>query len=197
MLFAAVPLLACWLPPQRDGSALSRRQAVASTTLAALLTHHPLAASAKYGEFAKTDGIQGTLAAGDPNNECLFATPGTGLCQVYKSSKPALWDSPNLAGAKEKLLKATAKLNDLDTQIAQSRWTEIISRLGASRDLREAVGFLTKEQPDAAKLAKKVFQDLDGVQLAAQKKDQKTSKAYFVKYASDISSLIIELEGQR
>ena len=195
MLFAAVPLLACWLPPQREGSALSRRQAVASTTLAALLTHHPLAASAKYGEFAKTDGIQGTLAAGDPNNECLFATPGTGLCQVYKSSKPALWDSPNLAGAKEKLLKATAKLNDLDTQIAQSRWTEIISRLGASRDLREAVGFLTAAaaDPSAAAAAKKVFQDLDGIQLAAQKKDAGTARKYFDKYEADIATLLKRL----
>ena len=27
---------------------------------------------------------EGVLAAGDSNNECLFATPGTGICQVYK-----------------------------------------------------------------------------------------------------------------
>ena len=79
---------------------------------------------------------------------------------MYKSSEPALWDSPNLQGAKAKLLKAATTLADLETDITKARWTAVLQALGASRDLREAVGFLTKEQPAAAIAAKKVLRPL-------------------------------------
>ena len=134
--------------PQRAAPALSRRHALtaaAAAALGGLPGARPT--SAAYGEFARmsTDAsTQGVLAAGDSNNECLFATPGTGLCQVYKSSEPALWDSPNLQGAKAKLLKAATALADLEIDITKARWTAVLQALGASRDLREAVGFLTK-----------------------------------------------------
>ena len=71
---------------------LSRRHALsaaAAVVLGVLPGVRP--ASAAYGDFAKmgTDaGTQGVLAAGDPNNECLFATPGTGLCQVPPPPPP-------------------------------------------------------------------------------------------------------------
>ena len=110
---------------QRAAPALSRRHALtaaAAAALGGLPGARP--ASAAYGEFARmgTDAsTQGVLAAGDSNNECLFATPGTGLCQVYKSSEPALWDSPNLQGAKAKLLKAATALADLEADITKVR----------------------------------------------------------------------------
>ena len=119
---------------QRAAPALSRRHALtaAAAALGALPGARP--ASAAYGEFARmsTDAsTQGVLAAGDSNNECLFATPGTGLCQVYKSSEPALWDSPNLQGAKAKLLKAATALADLETDITKARWTAVLQALVA------------------------------------------------------------------
>ena len=59
------------------------------------------------------------------------------------------------------------------------------------------MGLLTKEQPAAATAAKKVFLDLDGVKLAADKKDQKAAKSYFAKFSADLPKLISELEGGR
>jgi len=78
---------------------LSRRHALSAAAAAALgVLPGARPASAAYGDFAKmgTDaGTQGVLAAGDPNNECLFATPGTGLCQV--PPPPLLPPSPSPA----------------------------------------------------------------------------------------------------
>ena len=125
----------------------------------------------------------------------MFATPGTGVCQVYKSSQPSLYDAPDLQGAKKKAVAAIAQLNALDDSIAQSRWTAITQALGASRDLRESVGFLTKGRPEAAALAKKLYLDLDGIALAAQKKDKKVCKAYFDRYVKDAGRLVAELEA--
>ena len=39
---------------------------------------------------------------------------------------------------------AATTLADLETDITKARWTAVLQALGASRDLREAVGFLTK-----------------------------------------------------
>ena len=95
MLLLLPLLLPSWQHPsanherrslQSTAPPLSRRHALsaaAAVVLGVLPGVRP--ASAAYGDFAKmgTDaGTQGVLAAGDPNNECLFATPGTGLCQV-------------------------------------------------------------------------------------------------------------------
>ena len=137
------------------------------------------------------------LAAGDSNNECLFATPGTGICQVYKSSQPSLYDAPNLQDAKKKALAAIVKLNALDSDIEASRWSAITQALGSARDLKESVGFLTKGRPDATALAKKLYLDLDGINLAAQKKDKKVCKTYFEKYVKDASKLVAELEAAK
>ena len=68
--------------------------------------------------------------------------------------------------------------------------------LGASRDLREAVGFLTSVEgsdPKAAAQAKKVFLALDGVSVAVQKKDAKAASLYFGKYATAMPELIAML----
>lgn len=85
--------------PQRMAPPLSRRHALSAAAAAALgVLPGARPASAAYGDFAKmgTDaGTQGVLAAGDPNNECLFATPGTGLCQV--PPPPLLPPSPSPA----------------------------------------------------------------------------------------------------
>ena len=35
-----------------------------------------------------------------------------------------------------------------------------------------------------------VFTDLDGVQLAAQKKDRETAQKYFAKYEDDVAKLL-------
>ena len=51
----------------------------------------------------------------------------------------------------KKLVAAAEGLGDLDAYIAQKQWTAISQALGKSRDLREAVGFLTKQSgSDAA-----------------------------------------------
>ena len=100
MLLLLPVMLPSWHEPNvvpRERPLLSRRHAL-SAAVATALALPATSASARYGDFAKTDGTQGVLAAGDSRNECLFATPGTGLCQVYKSSQPALWDSPDLQG---------------------------------------------------------------------------------------------------
>ena len=83
-------------------------------------------------------------------------------------------------------------LDALDAMIAGSKWTAIGQALGAARDLREAVGFLTKasDSDEAAKVAKKAFLALDGVALAAQKKDAAAAKAYFGKYSAAMPELI-------
>ena len=44
--------------------------------------------------------------------------------------------------------------------------------------------------PHASKRFAKVFVDLDGVQLAAQKKDRETALKYFAKYENDIATLL-------
>lgn len=165
--------------------------AVALTPASTLSGNRP--ASAVYGEFAKmgSDGVS-TLASGDASNECLFATPGTGICQVYKSSDPRIWQTPDTAVALAKLIKAADNLNQIDGYIKTSKWTAIAQALGASRDLREAVGFLTAraEDPKAAATAKKVFQALDGVYVAAQKKDASTATLYYGKYAAAMPELL-------
>ena len=91
MLLLLPIVLPGWQHPSalRERPPLSRRQAL-SAAVASALGAVPGArpACAKYGDFARQGqdaGTQGVLAAGDPNNECLFATPGTGLCQVTKS----------------------------------------------------------------------------------------------------------------
>ncbi|KAL1529788.1 hypothetical protein AB1Y20_000722 [Prymnesium parvum] len=150
------------------------------------------AAHAKFGEFAKMSGGQAQFAAGDEKNECMFAQPGTGICTVYKSSDPPLWASPNTELALSKLTKAAEQLQSLGSQVEGCKWSKIAQTLGISRDLREAVGFLTSaaKDPAATAIAKKVFQDLDGVQLAAQKKDAKTAMKYFNQYETDMAKLL-------
>jgi len=152
----------------------------------------PSAASAKYGQFAKMDGSQNG-AAGDSDNECLFAMPGTGVCTVFKSSEPTLYASPDVTAATNKLEKATVQLNQLGDLLQQSKWTAIAQVLGASRDLREAVGFLTLDKAFATAAAKKVFKDLEGIQLAAQKKDRDTGLTFFKRYVEDIPALLRSL----
>ena len=133
------------------------------------------------------------MPAGDTANECLFATPGTGVCQVYRSSDPTLWAGPDTGPALKKLVAAALALDGVAGFIAKSQWTAISQALGASRDLREAVGFLTARpsaNPNAAKQAKKVFTALDGVSVAVQKKDKAAAGLYFDKYATAMPELI-------
>lgn len=148
-------------------------------------------ANAKYGEFAKTSGGP-SFSVGDANNECLFAQPGSGICTVYKSSQPPIWASPNTDLALAKLLKAVAALNEVGVLIEGTKWTQIIQTLGSSRDLREAVGFLTSAaaDPAAAAIAKKVFASLDGVQVAAMKKDRDTALKFYTKYETEVAKLL-------
>ena len=138
------------------------------------------------------------FAVGNSENECLFAQPGTGQCMVFRSSQPPIWQTADTSVALKKLLAAAEALNALDQLISSSKWTAIGQSLGASRDLREAVGFLTAQVPGsdgaaAAAQAKKVFKALEGVQLAAQKKDGKTAKLYFDKYEKEMPVLIKQL----
>ena len=95
----------------------------------------------------------------------------------------------------KKLVAAAEGLGDLDAYIAQKQWTAISQALGKSRDLREAVGFLTKQSGSdaAAKQAKQVFAALDGVALAVSKKDAAAARIYFDKYASAMPLLIQKL----
>lgn len=171
-------------------SSRSRRATLVSAAAATSgLLPRPFAALASYGEYAKTDGTQGG-AAGDRTNECLFAMPGTGICTVYKSSEPQLYASPDKTRAMDKLVNAAGLLNGLGEQIEGTRWTAISQTLGASRDLREAIGFLTASSPAAEKAAKSVFKDLDGIQLATQKKDAAIANKFFGKYSSDMPLLL-------
>lgn len=165
--------------------------------VAALLALPPSEANAKYGEFANMDASRSDFSAGDKDNACLFAQPGTGVCMVYKSSDPPLWASPDQGVAFGKLLKAAEGLSGLGRQIEGGKWSSISQALGASRDLREATGFLTVDNPAAAKLAKAVFLDLDGVQLATQKKNAAAAKSFAAKYEADMSRLLAELEAPR
>lgn len=168
-----------------------RRELFVAALAAAATVNMPPPAFAKYGEFAnmpsKTD-----FAVGNDANECLFAQPGTGNCMVYKSSQPPLWETADTGLALKKLLSAAVALNDIEGYIAAQKWTAISQALGASRDLREAVGFLTKASGNeaAGKQAKKVFTALDGIALAASKKDGPTAKIYFDKYAAAMPTLI-------
>ena len=160
-------------------------------------------ASAKYGAFAKMtnsdDNLnQGTMAAGDSRNPCLWAQPGTGVCVVYKSSDPQLWGGADGQKALEKLLSASQKFDGLGPLISGGKWMAATSALGASMDLQEAVNFLAKSSADPegnAKLAKKVFKDLQSIGLAVQKKDQKTALTYYGKYAEDMPALIGRLQA--
>ena len=134
----------------------SRAEVLAALAAAALAPSRP--AVAVYGEFARIGtGTQDSIAAGDAKNECLFATPGTGICQVYSSGDPKIWQEPDAKAASRKLVKAAEALGGLDEQIRASRWTSISQTLGASRDLREAVGFLVAGNAPAGAAAKKVF----------------------------------------
>ena len=138
--------------------ASSRRHCLALLGGCTALVLDTGAASAVYGQFAKMKGGQDQMGVGDSSNECLFAQPGTGVCQVYKSSDPPAWQSPNTDAALSKLLKAAKQLNSIGGQIDGSKWTQIGQALGSSRDLREAVGFLTAAAADPASAfaAKKV-----------------------------------------
>ena len=175
------------------GTPSLQRRGVIAAAIAAAATLSPHAASATYGEFAKiaSDGVS-SLPAGDTANECLFATPGTGVCQVYKSSDPLLWATPDTSKALAKLVAAAQQLGQIDGYISAGKWTAISQTLGASRDLREAVGFLTSQaaDPSASAKAKKLFTALDGVALATQKKDAKAASLYFSKYAAVMPELI-------
>ena len=172
------------------GPLVMRRELVLAALAA---TAHTPAAFAKYGEFARIQGEEAasSVAAGDAANECLFATPGSGICQVYRSSAPKIWASPDTEVALKKLLVAAQSLNALDEYIASSKWTAIVQALGASSDLREACGFLTDQAgPESAAKAKVVFRALDGVALAAQKKSVDAAKQYFAKYTAAMPELI-------
>ena len=114
----------------------SRADVVTALAACVIAPISPRPAAAVYGEFARYSGTQGVLAAGDDKNECLFATPGTGICQVYRSSDPTLWTSPDAAAASRKLVNAAQALGGLDEQIAKSRWSAIAQTLGASRKHR-------------------------------------------------------------
>ena len=48
-------------------------------------------------------------------------------------------------------------------------------------------------RPDAAAAAKRLFRDLDGVQLAAQKKDAAVARKFFAYYADDMPALLKKL----
>ena len=139
-------------------------------------------------------GTQDSIAAGDAKNECLFATPGTGICQVYSSGDPKIWQEPDAKAASRKLVNAAQALGGLDEQIRASRWTSISQTLGASRDLREAVGFLVAGNASAGAAAKKVFKDLDGVSLSVQKKSQDAAAKYFKGYIVDMAALFTLLQ---
>ena len=169
---------------------LPRRAAIdlaASAGVATLLP--PLPAAAKAGTFANMDGSKSSMAAGDASNACLFAQPGSGICMVYESSEPKLYSTPDQRAALDKLRAAAEKLSGLGELIASSRWTAISQLLGGSRDLREAVGFLTDDDV-SKKAAKKVFLDLDGVALGASKRDGKAAQLYFASYSRDMPELL-------
>ena len=174
-----------------SATSFARRSLIAAAVAA--VASVPGRAGATYGEFAKIagEGVS-SLPSGDAANECLFATPGTGVCQVYKSSDPVLWATPDTAKALQKLVDAARALDALDGYIAASKWTAISQSLGASRDLREAVGFLTSQAADgkAAAQAKKVFTALDGVSVAVQKRDKVAAGLYFAKYSTAMPELI-------
>lgn len=170
---------------------LLRRDWLMAAALVAVPTEP---AFAKYGEFAKMDGSRADFTVGDSANECLFAQPGTGVCTVYKSSDPTLWAEPDQGRALAKLVGAAKTLNGLGASIEKQQWTAITQTLGASRDLREAVGFLTSNKPEAAKKSKEVFKALDGIALAAQKKLPDTAKQYFDKYTQAMPALLSALE---
>ena len=106
--------------------------------------------------------------------------------------RPKIWSTPDTGKALKKLIAAADGLAEIDGFIAASKWTAISQSLGASRDLREAVGFLTAAAADkqAEKYAKKVFSALDGVSLAATKKDKATAALYYSKYAEAMPELI-------
>ena len=178
---------------QLPRSSWSRADVVAALAAAALAPSRP--AAAVYGEFARMGtGTQDSIAAGDAKNECLFATPGTGICQVYSSGDPKIWQEPDAKAASRKLVNAAQALGGLDEQIRASRWTSISQTLGASRDLREAVGFLVAGNASAGAAAKKVFKDLDGVSLSVQKKSQDAAAKYFKSYVVDMAALFTLLQ---
>ena len=170
---------------------LGRRGVVAAALAVASTAASTQGAYATYGEFANLAGSGvSTLAAGDAANQCLFATPGTGVCQVFKSSDPQLWSSPDKQKAFDKLVAAATSLSEIDAAISGSKWTAISQLLGSSRDLREAVGFLTADNAKAAAQAKKAFAGLDGVAVAVQKRDVSTARLYFGKYSEAMAVLV-------
>ena len=117
------------------------------------------------------------------------------MCQVYESSDPKLWATPDTGKALAKLVSAARELQAVEEYISASKWTAISQALGASRDLRESVGFLTAAASDAkaAATAKKVFAALDGVAVAVQKRDKGTASLYYSKYAAAMPELIAML----
>jgi hypothetical protein len=110
---------------------------------------------------------------------------------VYKSSEPPLWATPDTSKAFKKLTDTAQTLNGLKADIEKSRYTAISQALGASRDLREAVGFLTAQsgKATAAAAAKRVFKDLDGIALGVQQKKMDIAASYFAKYEADMTEL--------
>ena len=168
-----------------------------------------LPASASYGQMADFAGSGvGTTSAAEMANGCLFQT--TGICMVYRSDKPKLWDRPDTKASMAKLQKAIADLDGIGAMIEKQRWTQISQTLGASRDLREAMSFLTRsntvkegeagfakdatENKEAAALAKKVFKDLDTVQLASSKKLPDVAMKGYKAYTEDMPKLLNALD---
>ena len=106
--------------------------------------------------------------------------------------------------------KAIADLDGIGVMIEKQRWTQISQTLGASRDLREAMSFLTRsntvkegeagfakdatENKEAAALAKKVFKDLDTVQLASSKKLPDVAMKGYTAYTEDMPKLLNALD---
>ena len=185
----------------------SRREALARACTSVLAVALP--ASASYGQMADFAGSGvGTTSAAEMANGCLFQT--TGICMVYRSDKPKLWDRPDTKASMAKLQKAIGDLDGLGAMIEKQRWTQISQTLGASRDLREAMSFLTRsntvkegeagfakdatENKEAAALAKKVFKDLDTVQLASTKKLPDVAMKGFKAYTEDMPKLLNALD---
>ena len=190
-----------------EKSATARREALAYACTSVLAVALP--ASASYGQMADFAGSgAATTSAAEMANGCLFQT--TGICLVYRSDKPKLWDAPDTKLAMGKLQKAISDLDGLGELIEKQRWSQISQVLGASRDLREAMSFLTRsntvkegeagfaksadENKEAAALAKKVFKDLETVQLASSKKLPDVAKKAFVAYQADMPKLLNALD---
>jgi len=121
-LSAAAALRLHGLATAPHAHGLVRRDVLLSAlrTASAALLIAATPALAKYGTYANYDGQTSSMAAGDANNKCLFAQPGSGICMVYESSQPKLYASPDQKAALGKLLAAADRLGE--AQLVSSQW---------------------------------------------------------------------------